>query len=131
MLRLEILLSRLQGLVPSDLLFLLCLAPVSFDLLYLGGATQLSLLKNISPSLALTMNTGCTHAYIVPATAMKYILSIIRHSVVEVDKFYIQQIQQRGKSFYVTPPFANPGNSFSDIVQKDVHYKKALSILNS
>jgi len=103
----------------------------SFDLLYLGGATQLSLLKNITPSLALTMNTGCTHAYIVPETAMKYILSIIRHSVVEIDKFYIQQIQQRGKSFYVTPPFANPGNSFSDIVQKEVCYKKAMTILNS
>jgi len=72
----------------------------SFDLLYLGGATQLSLLKNISPSL-------------------------------EIDKFYIQQIQQRGKSFYVTPPFANPGNSFSDIVQKEVCYKKAMTILNS
>ena len=96
-----------------------------YDILYLGGMSCKTKLRRCSQNLYQTKNTGGGHAYIIGEEMMKYVVKNALAFRKEIDMFYIERIQPRGKCFCILPPPVYQAEGFSDICQEKRSYDKS------
>ena len=103
--------------------------PKDWDMLYLGGTIQNVYNKNIEETLSdksswVRMSCWTTHAYILNLQNKELINDILkaRDSDVEIDRYYIDNIHPKYKSYMVHPMVCIQKDGMSDIENKKVEY---------
>jgi len=95
--------------------------PPDFGLLYLAGNHRGSTLFPHSKYLVKVQGTLTTGSYVVNRSIMQVIVDGLYHYDREVDIFYAN-LQYKYPCYCIYPHVARQADSFSDIVQREVHY---------
>ena len=96
-----------------------------YDILYLGGMHLKTKLRRRSQNIYQTKNSGGGHAYIIGKEMMKYVVKNALAFGKEIDMFYIERVQPRGKCSCILPPPVYQTEGFSDICQEKRSYDKS------
>ena len=70
------------------------------------------------------ISTLTTGSYIIKANTMQYILDNINSYDLEIDVFLANYVQKKFNCYCANPIITTQKESYSDIIQKNVNYKK-------
>ena len=98
-----------------------------YDIFYLDGNHQYANRCQIRNNVMKITGTLSTSAYLIKEKAMQYIIDNITGYSKEVDVFYAVDLQPKFNCYCSIPHITEQRPGYSDIQQRDVHYKlKAL-----
>lgn len=102
--------------------------PEDYDLLYFSG-NHLKTLETIQDKnfILRTKGTLTCHAYCINSKIFDYLLDNMMKVGIEIDNYYINEIQSRGNSYVVHPGLVTQAPSFSDILQRNVDYTNVIN----
>ena len=93
-----------------------------YGIFYLAGNTMKDGIKHIIKEVYLTYGTLTTGSYIINKKCMKYIVNNINRYPREIDKFYLEEIQNKFTCFICIPNITKQRASYSDIINQNTNY---------
>jgi GR25 family glycosyltransferase involved in LPS biosynthesis len=101
-------------------------APSGWDMLYLSG-NHLRAPTVINKNLSRVNGTLTTHAYALSSDVYDVLLDGMMESGIEVDNYYWEKVQTRGKSYAVHPTIIKQSQGFSDVLNREINYDHCIS----
>ncbi len=100
--------------------------PNNWHLLYLSG-NHIHHPENIKENIYKINHTLTTHAYAIHSNIFEYILETMMETGCELDNYYIEKIQQQGKSYTIKPGLATQSPSYSNVLHRRVDFRNVIS----
>jgi len=95
---------------------------VDYGIFYLAGNTAKSGIKHIIKEVYLTYGTLTTGSYIISRKCMEYIVNNIIGYPKEIDKYFMEEIQNKFSCFICIPNITRQRPSYSDIINQNTDY---------
>jgi len=94
----------------------------NYGIFYLAGNTAENGIKHITKEIYLTFATLTTGSYIINRKCMEYIVNNINGYPREIDKYYLEEIQNKFPCFIPIPNITRQRPSYSDIINQNTDY---------
>ena len=94
----------------------------NYGIFYLAGNTAENAIKHMVKEVYLTFGTLTTGSYIINRKCMEYIVDNINGYQCEIDKYYLEEIQNKFSCFICIPNITKQRPSYSDIINKNTDY---------
>lgn len=93
-----------------------------YGIFYLAGNTAANGIKGMVKEVYLTFGTLTTGSYIINRKCMEYIVNNINGYPREIDKYYLDEIQNKFPCFICIPNITRQRASYSDIINQNTNY---------
>lgn len=95
---------------------------VDYGIFYLAGNSAQAGVKHIIKEVYMTFGTLTTGSYIISRKCMEYIVNNINGYPKEIDKYFMEEIQNKFPCFIVLPNITRQRASYSDIINQNTNY---------
>ena len=93
-----------------------------YGIFYLAGNSAQAGIKHIVKEVYLTFGTLTTGSYLINKRAMQYIVQNVIGYSKEIDKYYMEEIQNKFPCFISIPNITRQRASYSDIINQNTDY---------